>query len=183
MKTIGTLLLLITLINPSFTQNKKNMKTLHDFKTKTIDGKEYDFNKLKGKKVMIVNTASECGLTPQYIELEQVYKKYGGDNFIIIGFPANNFGAQEPGTDQQIAAFCKKNYGVTFPMMSKISVKGVNMDAIYEWLTKKEKNGVQDADVTWNFQKFLIDENGKLVKSIPPQTKPNDEEIIKWIKS
>ena len=183
MKTISTLLLLITLINPSFSQNKKHMKTLHDFKTKTIDGKDYDFSKLKGKKVMIVNTASECGLTPQYTELEQVYKKFGGDKFIIIGFPANNFGAQEPGTNQQIAAFCKKNYGVSFPMMSKISVKGDDMDAIYEWLTKKEKNGVQDANVTWNFQKFLIDENGKLVKSIAPQTKPNDEEIIKWIKS
>lgn len=183
MKTIACFLLLIALVNPSFAQNKKTMKTFHDFKTKTIDGKEYDLSKLKGKKVMVVNTASECGLTPQYAQLEELYKKHGGAKFIIIGFPANNFGAQEPGSNDQIATFCKKNFGVSFPMMSKISVKGADMDAIYQWLTKKEQNGVEDAGVTWNFQKFLIDENGKFVKSIAPQTLPTDQEIIKWIKS
>ena len=183
MKTLSSILFLIILLNQGIAQNKKPMKTLHDFKTKTIEGKDYNLSQLKGKKVMIVNTASECGLTPQYAQLENLYKKYGGGKFIIIGFPANNFGGQEPGSNDQIATFCKKNYGVSFPMMSKISVKGADMDAIYQWLTKKQENGVVDAEVTWNFQKFLIDENGKLVKSITPQTKADDEEIIKWIKS
>ncbi len=183
MKTLSSLLFLILLLNQGIAQNKKSMKTLHDFKTKTIAGKEYDLGQLKGRKVMIVNTASECGLTPQYAQLEELYKKHGGSKFIIIGFPANNFGGQEPGSNDQIATFCKKNYGVSFPLMSKISVKGADMDAIFQWLTKKAENGVKDAEVTWNFQKFLIDENGKLVKSIAPQTKPDDEEIIKWIKS
>jgi glutathione peroxidase len=138
---------------------------------------------LKGKKIMIVNTASECGLTPQYRDLEAIYEKYKDQNFIIVGFPANNFGAQEPGSDEQIASFCKKNYGVTFPMMSKISVKGKDMHEVYQFLTQKSKNGLQDSEVAWNFQKYLIDENGELVKVIQPQTLPTDREIILWIES
>jgi glutathione peroxidase len=148
---------------------------------KTIDGKDFSFASLKGKKVMIVNTASECGLTPQYEQLEELYKKYKDQGFVIIGFPANNFMSQEPGTNEEIATFCKKNYGVSFQMMSKISVKGSDMDAVYQYLTKKENNGVQDSEVKWNFQKYLIDENGKLVKVIEPRTLPNDAQIIEWI--
>lgn len=162
-------------------EKKKKTKTMHDFKVKDIDGKEFDLASLKGKKVMIVNTASECGLTPQYKQLEEVYKTYAGDKFTIIGFPANNFGAQEPGSDEQIKGFCTKNYGVTFPMMSKISVTGSDQHALYKWLTHKAENGVEDCDVKWNFHKFLIDENGKYVKNIHPRTLPDDPEIIKWI--
>ena len=163
------------------TEKVTNMN-LHNFKVTDINGKEFDMASLKGKKVLIVNTASECGLTPQYEQLEEIYKKYGGAKFEIIGFPANNFAAQEPGADTTIAAFCKKNYGVTFRMMSKISVKGNDQHELYQWLTKKEKNGVEDASVSWNFQKFLIDENGNYVKSVAPRTLPTDESIVSWIK-
>ena len=155
---------------------------LHQFKVKTIDGKEFDFASLKGKKVMVVNTASKCGLTPQYEQLQAIYKEFGGDSFVIIGFPANNFMNQEPGTESEIMEFCSINYGVSFPMMEKISVKGKDQHPVYQWLTQKEKNGVEDSNVQWNFQKYLVNENGELVKSIPPKTKPNDPEVISWIK-
>jgi len=157
------------------------LKTLYDFSATTIDGKSFDFSTLKGKKVLIINTASKCGLTPQYEAMEQLYKTYGGKNFTIIGFPANNFGHQEPGNNIEIVEFCKKNYGVTFQMMSKISVKGNDIAPLYEWLTKKELNGVRDADVSWNFQKFMIDENGKWVDMVAPETKPNCDKIINWL--
>ena len=163
-------------------ENEGKMKTLYDFKTKTIDGKEFDLSSLKGKKVMIVNTASKCGFTPQYKDLEALYKTYGGDKFVIIGFPANNFANQEPGTNDDIKNFCKLNYGVTFPMMSKISVKGDDMDPIYQWLTRKAMNGKMDSEVKWNFQKYLIDEHGNLVDVIDSRTLPGSERIVNWIK-
>ena len=154
---------------------------LYDFKVKDINGEAFDFNQLKGKKVLIVNTASECGLTPQYESLEELYQKFGGENFTIIGFPANNFGGQEPGSNEEIKTFCEKNYGVSFPMMSKISVKGKDQDEIYQWLTQKAKNGVEDAEVSWNFQKFMINEQGEYVGMVPPQESPVSEKIISWI--
>ncbi len=157
-------------------------KSFHDFVVKDIDGKEFPLSSLKGKKVMVVNTASKCGLTPQYAKLEKLYKEYGGKGFIIIGFPANNFLSQEPGSNEQIKSFCTDEYGVSFPMMSKISVKGDDMHPLYQWLTEKDKNGLEDSSVSWNFQKYLIDENGKLVKVVSPRTDPLDEDIIAWIK-
>lgn len=153
----------------------------HSFKTKTIDGKPFDLASLKGKKVLVVNTASKCGLTPQYKDLQELYLKYGGDKFVIIGFPANNFMSQEPGTNSEIKQFCTEKYDVTFPMMEKISVKGDDIDPIYKWLTSKSQNGKMDAEVSWNFQKFMIDEQGNLVDMVPPRTKPNDEKIVNWI--
>ena len=156
-------------------------KSFYDFKVKDIDGKAFDLSSLKGKKVLVVNTASKCGFTPQYKQLEEVFKKYGSDKFTIIGFPANNFAHQEPGTNQEIAEFCEKNYGVTFQMMSKISVKGDDIDPLYQWLTSKSENGVMDSEVKWNFQKYLIDENGKLVNVFYSKTLPDDEQIISWI--
>jgi len=156
-------------------------KTLYNFTTKSLDGKVFDLSSLKGKKVLIVNTASKCGLTPQYKDLEALFTKYGGDNFVIIGFPANNFAEQEPGTNKEISEFCTLNYGVTFPMMSKISVKGDDIDPIYSWLTNKSENGLMDAPVQWNFQKFLIDENGKLVDMVSPKELPNSDRIIRFI--
>lgn len=160
----------------------QDAKDLYGFKVKALDGKDFDFKSLKGKKVLIVNTASKCGLTPQYKELEELYKAYGGNDFVIIGFPANNFKNQEPGTNEEIMNFCSMNYGVTFPMMSKISVKGEDMAPIYQWLTKKELNGKMDSEVKWNFQKYLIDEQGHLVDVVDPKTSPKSEKIVNWIK-
>ena len=156
-------------------------KSFYDFKVKDIEGNDFDLSSLKGKKVLVVNTASKCGNTPQYKQLEEIYKKYGKDNFTIIGFPANNFGQQEPGTNKEIEEFCEKNYGVTFQMMSKISVKGDDIHPLYKWLTTKNENGVMDSEVKWNFQKYLIDENGKLVNTIAPKVIPTDESIVSWI--
>jgi glutathione peroxidase len=156
-------------------------QTIYDFKVESISGETYDFSSLKGKKIMIVNTASECGYTPQYSDLQKLYEKYNDKAFVIIGFPANNFGKQEPGSNTEIATFCKKNYGVTFPMMAKISVKGEDKHEIYQFLTQKSKNGVEDSEVKWNFQKYLIDENGKLIKHLGSRTNPMSEEITNWI--
>ncbi|MDR1269807.1 MAG: glutathione peroxidase [Planctomycetaceae bacterium] len=153
----------------------------YDFTVKDIDGNDFSFTELKGKKVLVVNVASKCGLTPQYKELQELYAKYGKEKFTIIAFPANNFGKQEPGTNQEIKEFCTTKYEVTFPVMSKISVKGDDMHAVYHWLTEKRNNGVTDAPVEWNFQKFLIDEQGKLIDVVPPKEKPNSEKIIKWL--
>ena len=156
-------------------------KSFYDFKMKTIDGKEFDFAQLKGKKVLIVNTASKCGYTKQYAKLEELNKKFGGKDFVILGFPANNFFSQEPGSNEDINSFCQKNYGVTFQMFEKISVKGDDQALLYTWLTKKEFNGVDDFKVKWNFQKFMIDENGNLKGSASPGTEPDDEEITSFI--
>lgn len=156
-------------------------KSIHQFTVQDINGENFDMASLKGKKVMIVNTASKCGLTPQYEQLETIYQKYKDKNFTIVGFPANDFMSQEPGSNEEIAAFCQKNYGVSFPMMSKISVKGSDMHPVYQFLTEKKYNGVEDSKVKWNFQKYLINAEGKLEKVIPPSTKPDDAEIIAWI--
>ncbi|MEA1898281.1 MAG: glutathione peroxidase [Bacteroidota bacterium] len=155
----------------------------YDFKVKTLEGYNFDLASLKGKKVLVVNTASKCGFTPQYEDLQALYEKYGGDNFVIIGFPANNFLKQEPGTNEEIREFCTKNYGVSFPMMAKISVKGDDIHPLYLWLTSKEENGVMDTSVKWNFQKYLIDENGKLVDVAYSKEKPGSDRIVKWITS
>lgn len=154
---------------------------LHQFKVKTLDGKAFDLASLKGKKVMVVNTASKCGFTPQFKQLQALYKEYGSDKFVIIAFPANNFANQEPGSAKEIREFCSLNFGVTFPIMEKVSVKGDDQHPVYKWLTQKEKNGVEESIVQWNFQKYLIDENGLLVKSFSPKTKPDDPQIIDWI--
>jgi glutathione peroxidase len=161
--------------------NTMEQGSIYTFKVKDLSGNEFDFVTLKGKKILIVNTASECGLTPQYEQLQAVYEKYKDSNFVIVGFPANNFGAQEPGTNAEIGAFCKKNYGVTFPMMEKISVKGSDMHVLYQFLTQKSKNGLKDSEVEWNFQKYLIDENGHLAEVMSPRVLPNDTSIINWI--
>ncbi len=166
-----------------FTIMNSNAQSVHQFKVEDIDGNIFDLSALKGKKVMIVNTASKCGLTPQYEQLEAVYKTYKDSNFTIVGFPANNFMSQEPGSNEEIAEFCLKNYGVSFPMMSKISVKGKDMHELYQFLTEADLNGLEDNEVKWNFQKYLIDEDGKLVKVIKPTTLPDDQEIIDWITS
>ena len=177
MKKLTIIFSLILISSIAFSQ-----KSFYDFKVSDIDGGSFDLSKLKGKKVLVVNTASKCGLTPQYKQLQSLFETYGGDKFTIIGFPANNFMKQEPGTDSEIAEFCEKNYGVTFQMMSKISVKGDDIHPLYQWLTQKSQNGVLDSEVKWNFQKYLIDENGKLVDMVEPKVKPDDDKILSWIK-
>lgn len=162
-------------------QNNADNQTIYQFTVEDINGNPFALADLKGKKVMIVNTASKCGLTPQYKELEALYQQYKDRDFIIIGFPANNFLGQEPGSNEQIASFCSINYGVTFPMMSKISVKGKNMHPLYQFLTQKSKNGVEDSKVKWNFQKYLIGRDGKLEKVIDPKTLPSNDEVKQWI--
>ena len=158
-------------------------KSFYDFTVKTIDGNELSLLQFKGKKIMVVNVASQCGLTPQYEQLQKLYEKYKKDNFVIIAFPANNFKNQEPGTNKEIQEFCTSNYGVTFPLMEKISVRGEDIAPLYQWLTSKSENGKEDVQVSWNFQKFLIDENGNWIKTIDPRTSPMDDAIISWIES
>jgi len=178
MKSIPLILSFVILI---LLANAQSTKSFYSFKATTLEGQPFDLSTLKGKKVLVVNTASKCGNTPQYAQLEELYKKYGSEKFMIIGFPANNFLSQEPGSNSQIREFCTKNYGVTFPMMSKISVKGKDQDPLYAWLTSKDQNGVMDAPVKWNFQKFMIDENGHLVDVVAPGTSPMTEKIVNWI--
>ncbi|MDR0385930.1 MAG: glutathione peroxidase [Prevotellaceae bacterium] len=156
-------------------------RNFHDFTVMTIDGEKFPLSKLKGKKVLVVNVASKCGLTPQYKQLQELYDKYGKGNFTVIGFPANNFRKQEPGTNGEIKEFCSSTYGVTFPMMSKISVKGDDIAPVYKWLTTKNENGKSDAEVTWNFQKFMIDEKGNWVGTVSPKVAPTDKTVIDWI--
>lgn len=169
-------ILALSAITMAFTTS--GTKSLHDFKAKTLEGADFDFASLKGKKVLIVNTASECGYTPQYKDLEALYEKYKSKNFVVIGFPCNDFGGQEPGSSNDIKAFCTKNYGVTFQMMEKVSIA---TSPVYKWLTSKAENGVLDATVKWNFNKFLVDEKGHLVKYLPSNVKPMDAEITNWI--
>lgn len=157
--------------------------SIYQFKVKDINGEAFEMSSLKGKKVLLVNVASKCGLTPQYEQLQELYDKYKESGFIIIGFPANNFANQEPGTRSEIKEFCTANYGVTFPMMDKVSTKGDDQSPIYQWLTQKSKNGVMDSEVSWNFQKYMIDEEGKLVDFVAPKDSPMSDKIIKWIES
>lgn len=155
--------------------------TLHDFKVNDLQGNSFDFAKLKGKKVMIVNTASECGLTPQYTELQELYEEKKDKDFVVIGFPCNDFGAQEPGSAGEIKTFCSKNYGVTFPIMEKVTVKGEQKHPVYDWILKEsEKNG-SASEIEWNFQKFLFDEDGAFAKCLAPTVTPKDEQIITWL--
>ncbi len=155
--------------------------SFYDFTVKDINGSNFPFSQLKGKKVMIVNTASKCGFTPQYADLEKLYEEYQDKGLVIIGFPANNFANQEPGSNDKIKSFCEKNYGVTFPMMSKISVKGPDISPVYQWLTQKDQNGEMNTEVGWNFHKYLINENGELVASLPSKVKPYSEEVIAFL--
>jgi glutathione peroxidase len=175
------LLFVLTFIAMTTMTSAQDKKSLYDFKVTDIDGKPYDLASLRGKKILVVNVASRCGYTPQYAQLEELYQKYREKNFVIIGFPANNFMSQEPGTNSEIKEFCTSKYNVTFPMMAKISVKGKDIDPLYAWLTSKEQNGVLDAPVKWNFQKFMINEQGQVVGFAAPGDKPFDDKIINWI--
>jgi glutathione peroxidase len=177
------IIVLIIFLANSLIMIQAQTNSIHQFKVKDINGKMFDMSSLKGKKVLVVNTASKCGLTPQYEQLQELYDKYKDSGFTIVGFPANDFMNQEPGTIEEIKAFCTENYGVTFPMMDKVSTKGKSQSPIYEWLTQKSKNGVKDSEVSWNFQKYMIDEDGRLVDFVSPKGSPTSDKIVNWIKS
>ncbi|WP_375582339.1 glutathione peroxidase [Cyclobacterium xiamenense] len=167
------------------TQTQKTMEApadFYEFTMNDIDGNPVDFSSFKGKKLLIVNVASKCGYTPQYAELQELYEAYK-DKLTILAFPANNFGGQEPGTNEDIKTFCTENYGVSFPIFEKISVKGVDKHPLYRWLSDKELNGWNNSEPSWNFCKYFVNEKGELVKFFPSSVKPMDEEIIKLIKS
>ncbi len=151
--------------------------SFYDFKLAALDGKTIDFSTFKGKKVLIVNTASECGFTPQYAGLQELHAKHG-DKLVILGFPCNDFGGQEPGNSGEIATFCSKNYGVSFQMMEKVNVKGDGKSPIYKWLTSKEANGWNEEAPNWNFCKYLVDEQGKLINFFTSGVKPMSEELL-----
>lgn len=154
--------------------------SIYDFKVPGLEGGQIDFSKFKGKKIMIVNTASQCGNTPQYADLEKLYEAYK-DKLVIVGFPANNFGQQEPGSNGEIAEFCKKNYGVKFLMAEKVSVKGEDIHPLFKYLTDEAKKlGIEDP-IKWNFTKFLLDEKGKLITVIFHKTKPMSDEVTKYL--
>jgi len=176
-----TILIFQLLLFASISLTAKAQTNFYDFTVKSIFEEDFPLSSLKGKKVLVVNTASKCGLTPQYSDLEKLYQQYKEKNFVIIGFPANNFLSQEPGSNEEIETFCRVNYGVSFPMMAKISVKGDDIHPLYKWLTTKELNGVMNSKVGWNFQKYMIDENGKLVDVIPPKDSPYSDRIINWL--
>ncbi|MBX3244426.1 MAG: glutathione peroxidase [Acidobacteria bacterium] len=156
-------------------------ESMYEFTMKDIDGKDVKLETYKGKVVMIVNTASRCGNTPQYEGLQKIYDKYKDKGFIVLGFPANNFMGQEPGSDEEIKEFCTLNYNVSFPMFSKISVKGADQHPFYSFLTHKETNPGFEGDITWNFEKFLADKDGKIIARFTPKTKPEDPKVIEAI--
>ncbi|WP_373709020.1 glutathione peroxidase [Kaistella sp.] len=168
-------------VSQTKTADQQMSKTIYDYKVESLDGQEINFADFKGKKILVVNTASECGFTPQYADLEKLSKDYE-NNLVIVGFPANNFGGQEPGSNTEIGSFCEKNFGVTFPMAAKVSVKGDDTAPIFKFLTEKDLNGVKNTAILWNFTKFLIDENGHLIDTFISTTKPTSESITKYLK-
>jgi glutathione peroxidase len=165
------------------TAQAADAKSPLDFKLKNIDGKEVDLGTYKGKVVLIVNVASQCGLTPQYEGLEALREKYSDKGLVILGFPANEFGKQEPGTDEEIKGFCTDNYGVKFPMFSKIVVKGDGMHPLYQFLTSKDSNPKFAGDISWNFEKFLVDRQGNVVARFLPRVSPGSPDLVKAVEA
>ena len=168
---------IITIIMMAAIMAAPSSNSIHQFTMTSLEGEDVSLEKFKGKVLLIVNVASKCGLTPQYEDLQKLYDERNADGLEILGFPANNFAGQEPGTKSEIKEFCTKNYGVTFPMFSKISVKGNDTHPLYQFLTEKEKNGVMDSKVKWNFQKYLLDKDGNLVAMIPPSQSVLSSEV------
>ena len=166
---------------PSATQNTSAATSFYDLKATDIHGEPVSMADFKGKKLIVVNTASECGYTPQYAQLQELYETYREKGLVIIGFPCNQFGGQEPGSAEQIETFCTKNYGVTFPLMGKVEVKGDGQHPVYQWLTQKARNGAIDSAVKWNFHKFLVDEKGNLMMSLESGVSPLDERVLAWL--
>jgi glutathione peroxidase len=182
---IFTVFIVPILILTNLTLNKSKIMTstnsIYDYNIKNISGDNITMESFKGKKILIVNVASECGFTKQYADLQKLHETYG-EKLVIIGVPCNQFGGQEPGNPLEIKTFCEKNFGVTFTLTEKVDVKGDHQHPLYAWLTKKEKNGKMDSSVKWNFQKYLIDENGNLIEMFPSATNPMDAQILAYLK-
>jgi glutathione peroxidase len=176
MKTLSVLILVILSV-----QVLAQKKTLYDFTANTIDGKAFSFAELIGKKVLIVNIATECSLAPQIGKLQELYEEYGGDDFEIVAFPCNDFGRQEPGPNTEIKEKCNIEYKINFKQMEKVKIKGDSIHPVYRWLTSSGENGVLDAKVTWNYQKFMIDENGEVVDALAPIISPKCNRIVEWL--
>ena len=183
LKKYSFVFLITLLLSCMNSYNYEDNLSFYDIKVKTIDGEDFDLSTFKGKKLLVVNVASKCGLTPQYKQLEELYKEYKNQNFEVLAFPSSDFANQEYSDSQKISSFCQKNYGVTFPIFEKVSVKGKSKHYIYQWLTEKNKNGKKNVSVLWNFQKFIIDENGQWVDYFLPTTSPKSKKIVKWINS
>ena len=183
LKKYSFVFLITLLLSCMNSYNYEDNLSFYDIKVKTIDGEDFDLSTFKGKKLLVVNVASKCGLTPQYKQLEELYKEYKNQNFEVLAFPTSDFANQEYTDSQKISSFCQKNYGVTFPIFEKVSVKGKSKHYIYQWLTEKNKNGKKNVSVLWNFQKFIIDENGQWVDYFLPTTSPKSKKILKWINS
>ena len=173
--------ILLIVLSVGILANGSAQKSFYDFTVKDITGKEFSFAELKGKKVLVVNTASKCGFTPQFEDLEKLYKEYGGDSFTILGFPSNDFAKQDPGSNKEMPEHPGSLHRVTFPMMSKIKVKGNNKHPLYQWLTDEEKNGVEGSKVGWNFQKYMISESGELEGHLASKKVPYSKEILEWL--
>lgn len=183
MKKLLFAITLIAIIQLSFINPEKDAgvpDSFYEFEMKSIDGSVIDFSVFKGKKVLLVNVASKCGYTPQYTDLQKLHESYG-NKIVVLGFPANNFGKQEPGTNQEISLFCSENYGVTFQIFEKISVLGDDMNPLYQWLSDKKYNGWNDEAPNWNFCKYLVNEKGELVAFFPSKVEPLSDEIISKI--
>jgi glutathione peroxidase len=180
-RVVHKILILINSIAGAFVIKGQPTSSIHQYTATSINGKVIKFEDFKGKKLLIVNTASKCGLTPQYEQLQRLHEQYKDKGLVIIGFPSNDFAHQEPGSNADVESFCQVNYGVSFLMMEKVTVKGENMHPVYKWLTSKSLNGVMDSHVKWNFQKYLIDENGYLVDMVLPWKKPDCKRILKWL--
>lgn len=180
--SIISLMIILTIFGSSSAeaQKKKPNSSIYDIKIKDINGDNLDLNKFKGKKILFVNVASKCGFTRQYKDLQKLYSTYK-DKLVVVGLPCNQFGKQEPGTSEEIKSFCSLNYGVEFPITEKIEVKGKNQHPLYQWLTNKDKNGAKSSSVKWNFQKYLIDENGNFIDFWHSMTKPMSKKIIKHL--
>lgn len=164
--------LLLAVLTPSITYSQTDMPNFYDLSAETLAGEAFDFSQLRGKRVLIVNTASKCGYTKQYTDLQALHAAHGGEDFVVLGFPCNQFGGQEPGESADIAAFCSKNYGVTFQMMAKVNVKGKERHAVYDWLCDASLNGAEKHSIRWNFHKFLIGADGSIVASLPSGENP-----------
>lgn len=177
MKTKSFLLLLLVLAVTTVSAQKST--SIYDYKMTDINGKMFDMSDLKGKKVLLVNTASQCGLHPQDNEMAKLYDQYKDKNFVVVAVPSNDFGNKEPGSNEEIKNYVEENH-LTFPVMAKTSVKGDNEEPLYKWLTSKDLNGVMDTKVAWNYQKYMIDENGKLVGVIEPKESPSDK-VSEWL--
>jgi glutathione peroxidase len=179
---LGFVFLVGSILTLPFMHELMAQQSFYDFTVEDVHGSDFELAQLKGKKVLVVNTASGCAFTPQYEKLENLYRTYGGEDFVILAFPSNDFGNQEPGSNKEIASFCSTEYEISFPVMAKIVIKGEDKHPLYKWLTEASENGLEDSKVRWNFQKYMINEEGQLLGNVVPWKKPDCRKIKSWLR-